>query len=98
MFTIASYTTAIIFCVITMFCWGSWANTQKLTSSKWRFELFYWDYTFGILILSLLMAFTLGSYGLLGRSFLDDSLFDNATNKAPLNMSPAAVVSWALTL
>jgi len=72
MFTIASYTTAIIFCVITMFCWGSWANTQKLTSSKWRFELFYWDYTFGILILSLLMAFTLGSYGLLGRSFLDD--------------------------
>ncbi|MGK2864656.1 MAG: GRP family sugar transporter [Chitinophagaceae bacterium] len=55
-----------------MLCWGSWANTTKLSSAKWRFELFYWDYAFGILILSLLMAFTLGSNGETGRSFLDD--------------------------
>lgn len=72
MFIIDSYSTAILFCIITMLCWGSWANTQKLTSSKWRFELFYWDYAFGILLLSLLMAFTVGSNGTSGRPFLED--------------------------
>lgn len=79
MFVIHSYSTAILFCIITMLCWGSWANTTKLSSSKWRFELFYWDYAFGILILSLVVAFTLGSSGTSGRSFLDDiNQADNA--------------------
>lgn len=72
MFIIYSYSTAIFFCIITMLCWGSWANTQKLTAAKWRFELFYWDYAFGILILSLILAFTLGSNGSSGRSFIAD--------------------------
>ncbi|RUT67978.1 multidrug DMT transporter permease [Flavobacterium cupreum] len=72
MFVIHSYTTAILFCFITMLCWGSWANTTKLSSAKWRFELFYWDYAFGILILSLIMAFTLGSNGVTGMSFLEN--------------------------
>ena len=72
MFVIHSYSTAILFCIITMFCWGSWANTTKLSSPGWRFELFYWDYAFGILILSIIMAFTLGSSGSSGRSFLHD--------------------------
>ncbi len=40
MFRVESYTLAVILCVITMFCWGSWGNTQKLASEKWRFELF----------------------------------------------------------
>ena len=79
MFVIHSYSIAILFCVITMLCWGSWANTTKLSSSKWRFELFYWDYAFGILILSLIMAFTLGSSGTSGRSFMEDiNQADNA--------------------
>ncbi len=72
MFIIQSYTTAILFCFITMLCWGSWANTTKLSSAKWRFELFYWDYAFGILILSLIIAFTLGSQGTTGRPFIED--------------------------
>jgi glucose uptake protein len=72
MFIIENYSTAVLFCFITMLCWGSWANTQKLASSSWRFELFYWDYVFGILLLSLLFAFTLGSTGSEGRSFLAD--------------------------
>jgi glucose uptake protein len=59
-------------CVVTMFCWGSWANTQKLASKEWRFELFYWDYAVGVLLLALVLAFTLGSTGTAGRSFLDD--------------------------
>ncbi len=72
MFIVSSYSLAIIFCVITMLCWGSWANTQKLASKTWRFELFYWDYVIGILLFSILSAFTLGSIGEEGRSFLPD--------------------------
>lgn len=80
MFIIESYTTAILFCVITMLCWGSWANTQKLASGNWRFELFYWDYVIGILLVSLIFAFTLGSSGSGGRSFLADVAQANNTS------------------
>ncbi len=55
-----------------MICWGSWANTTKLTTKTWRFELFYWDYGIGILLATLLLAFTLGSTGIEGRPFLED--------------------------
>ena len=72
MFILESYSLAVFFCIITMLCWGSWANTQKLAEKSWRFELFYWDYVIGILIMSLLFAFTLGSTGEQGRSFLID--------------------------
>jgi len=72
MFIIESYPAAVACCIITMLCWGSWANTQKLAASHWRFELFYWDYVLGILLFSLILAFTLGSTGTGGRSFLSD--------------------------
>ncbi|HEX5168880.1 MAG TPA: GRP family sugar transporter [Cyclobacteriaceae bacterium] len=72
MFIINHYPTAVIFCVITMLCWGSWANTQKLAAKQWRFELFYWDYVIGILITAFLFAISLGSIGTEGRSFIDD--------------------------
>jgi glucose uptake protein len=74
MFIVQDYTLAVFFCVITMLCWGSWANTQKLAASSWRFELFYWDYVIGIVIFSLLLALTLGSTGDQGRSFIPDIL------------------------
>lgn len=72
MFIVEDYGLAILLCIVTMLCWGSWANTTKLTTKAWRFELFYWDYGFGILITTLLLAFTLGSVGEEGRAFLDD--------------------------
>jgi glucose uptake protein len=72
MFIVENYGLAILLCIITMFCWGSWANTTKLSSKTWRFELFYWDYGFGILITTIFLAFTLGSNGSEGRSFLAD--------------------------
>lgn len=80
MFIVESYSLAVIFCIITMLCWGSWANTQKLASKSWRFELFYWDYVIGILLFSLVSAFTLGSMGDQGRSFLDDLSQADAKN------------------
>ena len=72
MFIVNDYFLAIIFCVITMLCWGSWGNTQKLAGKTWRYELFYWDYVIGVLLLSLIFAFTLGSMGSSGRGFIDD--------------------------
>lgn len=72
MYIVSSYSFAIVLCVVTMLCWGSWANTQKLAQKSWRFELFYWDYVIGILLMSLLFSFTLGSTGEMGRGFLED--------------------------
>ncbi len=72
MFIPQSYSLAIILCVVTMLCWGSWGNTQKLAGKAWRFELFYWDYVLGILLFSLLLGFTLGSNGTNGRGFVED--------------------------
>lgn len=48
MFIIDNYPLAVIFCIIMMLCWGSWANTQKLSLKKWGFPLFYWDYVIGV--------------------------------------------------
>jgi len=72
MVIIQSYFIAVLMCVITMLCWGSWANTQKMASKKWAFQLFYWDYSLGVLLLSLILAFTMGSSGEEGRGFLAD--------------------------
>ncbi|MGE5448500.1 MAG: GRP family sugar transporter [Bacteroidales bacterium] len=72
MYIVSSYLMAVALCVVTMLCWGSWANTQKLAQKSWRFELFYWDYVIGIVLMSLLFALTLGSTGEQGRGFMQD--------------------------
>jgi len=72
MFIVNDYTTAVLLCIITMLCWGSWANTQKLAGRSWRFELFYWDYVIGILLFSIVFGHTLGTLGSGGRHFIDD--------------------------
>ena len=72
MVIIQSYFVAVLLCIITMLCWGSWANTQKMASKKWAFQLFYWDYSLGVLILALILAFTMGSSGEEGRGFIAD--------------------------
>lgn len=72
MFIPQSYQLAIFLCIVTMLCWGSWGNTQKLAGKSWRFELFYWDYVLGILLFSVLLGFTLGSTGENGRGFIED--------------------------
>ncbi|MBQ2993657.1 MAG: multidrug DMT transporter permease [Alistipes sp.] len=72
MFIIESYSLAVVFCFITMLCWGSWGNTQKLAGKTWRYELFYWDYVIGMVLFTLLLGFTMGSTGEGGRSFVSD--------------------------
>lgn len=72
MFIVNSYTLAVILCFVIMLCWGSWGNTQKLAAKNWRYELFYWDYVIGMVIFSLIIAFTMGSFGTEGRPFIQD--------------------------
>lgn len=72
MFIVDNYPLAVIFCFVTMLCWGSWGNTQKMASKSWRYELYYWDYVIGMVLFSLLLGFTLGSFGDEGRSFAAD--------------------------
>lgn len=72
MVLVNNYSLAIAFFILTMICWGSWANTQKLAAKTWRFELFYWDMVTGLLLLATIAAFTLGTFGIQGRTFIED--------------------------
>jgi len=72
MYIVDSYLLAVVFCIITMLGWGSWANTLKMIPSKWEFPLYYWDYSIGLVLTTLLFGFTFGSTGQEGRSFLTD--------------------------
>ncbi|HSO85864.1 MAG TPA: GRP family sugar transporter [Draconibacterium sp.] len=82
MYIVDSYSVAVLLCVVTMLCWGSWANTQKLASKEWSFPLFYWDYTLGVILLSVVFGLTLGSSGSGGQAFIPNLL--NAAPKAIL--------------
>ncbi|HET9088357.1 MAG TPA: GRP family sugar transporter [Acidobacteriaceae bacterium] len=62
MFVPHSFAVALVMMVMSTLCWGSWANTYKLIPN-YRFELAYWDYSIGVVLTSLVFAFTLGSAG-----------------------------------
>src|SRR5258708_5146636 len=72
MFLIHSYPWAVAGCVATMFCWGSFANTHKLSPKTWRYELYYWDYVAGIAVFVLAAGLSLGSLGPEGRPLVAD--------------------------
>src|SRR5258708_9801372 len=60
MFVPHSFGLALLMMITSAVCWGSWANTYRGVKND-RFELFYWDYAVGILLISLILAFTMGS-------------------------------------
>ncbi|HVP48860.1 MAG TPA: hypothetical protein VMT32_19840, partial [Bryobacteraceae bacterium] len=72
-----TYGAALSLIILTMLCWGSWANTFKL-AGKWRFELFYYDYSLGVLIASTIYALTFGNLGHDGLKFIDDLMHAGA--------------------
>jgi glucose uptake protein len=80
MVIVNSFAIAVVLLFITMLCWGSWANTQKLASKKWPFQLFYWDYVIGIFLCALILGLTLGSTGEAGRPFVEDLLQADQTS------------------
>lgn len=55
-----AYIVVLLLMITSMLCWGSWANTRKLTAA-YPFSLFYWDYVLGIVIAALVWGFTFGS-------------------------------------
>src|ERR1700733_7601429 len=67
-----SYLFSVILLVVSLLLVGSWANTFKWTGGKWRFELYYFDFAIGALVVAILAALTLGSLGFDGFSFTDD--------------------------
>ena len=75
-----NYALAVAFCVVTMLCWGSWGNTQKLAGKTWRYELFYWDYVVGVVLFALASGLTAGSFGGGEWSFLANLRQASAAN------------------
>ncbi|HEX3892754.1 MAG TPA: GRP family sugar transporter [Terracidiphilus sp.] len=66
-----TYQAALLLMLLSMLCWGSWANTLKLCPG-YRFQLFYWDYAIGVLLAAVLLGLTAGSSGSQGNPFLSD--------------------------
>ena len=62
MFQPDGYAIALAMMLVTMICWGSWANMMKLAPG-FPFQLFYWDYVIGVMLVSLALGLTMGSLG-----------------------------------
>jgi len=65
------YGVVLLLMLVSMLCWGSWANTLKLCP-RFPFQLFYWDYSIGLVLGALVWGFTFGSAGYDGAPFLLD--------------------------
>jgi glucose uptake protein len=66
-----SYPAVLFLMVLSLLCLGSWASAFKF-AGKWRFELFYLDFAIGLLLASVIFAFTVGNIGYDGFNFIDD--------------------------
>jgi len=71
LYQLETYAVALSFMVLSMLCWGSWANTAKVCPG-YRFQLFYWDYVIGLFAGALAWGLTLGMAGSTGRPFFSD--------------------------
>lgn len=79
MFVPHSVAIALLMTITSAICWGSWANTYKGVKN-YRFELFYWDYAAGIFLISLVLAFTMGSTSNDASSFVNNALSADRAN------------------
>jgi glucose uptake protein len=79
MFVPATFAAALLMTIFSTICWGSFANTFKGTRN-YRFELYYWDYAFGIFLIALALAFTMGSAGGGPTAFLPNLRAASASN------------------
>ncbi|MFZ1979362.1 MAG: multidrug DMT transporter permease, partial [Bacteroidota bacterium] len=100
MYIINDYSVAVAFCIVTMLCWGSWANTSKISTKNWPFPMFYWDYSLGLILAAILFGLTMGSTGSGGRNFLADiqqanlsSVFSAAVGGVVFNFSNLLIVA-----
>jgi glucose uptake protein len=93
MFTPHTLGIALFMMITSAICWGSWANTYKGVKN-YRFELFYWDYAIGIFLISLILAFTMGSTGNNADSFLNN-VHSADTNNIVSTMVGGAIFNLA---
>ena len=91
MFAPTTFATALLMTVLSTICWGSFANTFKVTKN-YRFELYYWDYAAGIFLISLVLAFTMGSTG--GEL----SFLTNLRSAAPMSLVESAVAGFIFNI
>jgi glucose uptake protein len=66
-----TYIGALLLMILSMLCWGSWANTLKLCPG-YRFQLYYWDYALGLASAAIFWGVTAGSHGHAGTPFMSD--------------------------
>jgi glucose uptake protein len=66
-----TYLTALVLTILTMLCWGSWANVLKVAKG-WRFELLYYDYSIGVALGAAVAGLTFGTWGSDGLGFAAD--------------------------
>jgi glucose uptake protein len=66
-----SYPAVLFLMVLSLLCLGSWVSFFKF-AGKWRFELFYLDFAIGLILASVILAFTVGNIGYDGFNFIDD--------------------------
>jgi glucose uptake protein len=85
MYLVESNTVAIVFSILSMLCWGSWVNSQKIAAKNWRFELFYWDYNLGLLFMIIIFATSLGN-------------LDNSIGSFPQNLTAASLPNIGYSL
>ncbi len=72
MFLPHSYLSALLLLILSMLLWGSWANAQKAERGL-PFELFYWDYVWGLLLTVWLAGITLDNL----RPYTSENFFRN---------------------
>jgi glucose uptake protein len=83
MFLPETYLAALFLMLLSMFCWGSWANTLKLCPG-YRFQLFYWDYALGLALGAIVWGFTAGSMGSVEPAFA-----------VAIMQAPLSTILWA---
>jgi glucose uptake protein len=88
-----SYAITLTFMILSMLCWGSWANTVKLCPG-YRFQLFYWDYVVGLIAGAAVWGLTFGSFGSTGMPFLQD-VANTSSHSLLLALAAGAVFNIA---
>jgi len=74
-----TYALSLLLMILSMFCWGSWANCLKMCPG-YKFQLFYWDYVVGLVIAATGWGLTLGSLGGSGRHLIDDLMHADSSH------------------
>jgi len=83
-----TYTLTLLALVLSIVCWGSWPNSQKATG-KWRFELYYFDFAIGTVLMALVLALTFGSFG--DSLTFEDNLYISGKRQMAIAFAAGAI-------